>query len=210
MSLTNLEREKLVTTLQRTFPLQEKWWSIKRNDRLFNKKFWKCAATGAGVCTFAAITYGLIALHQAFNHADGWVLFGSVISLAVGVISSMATAAGVWFSTCEWYYYCKRKMWAKNIEKYKPCIRDYAAQSVSLKKVANALPKVTDKELLLLSKHPQLNPVFTPCFNKELERREKISVVQQINSEFLSPSVEVEHHSHNCTPSDASIKTLIV
>lgn len=120
----------------------------------------------------------------------------------------MVTAMGVWFSACEWYYYCKRKMWAKNIEKHKPCIRDYAARSASLKKVANALSKVTDNELLLLSKHPQLNPVFTPCFNKEFERREKISVVQQINSEFLSPSIEVESDSNNVSIKRAPFQAL--
>lgn len=190
MSLTNLEREKLVTTLQRTFPLATKWFMIKNERKFYSKNMSGCARISAMAGVGAFLTF---ICAQLFMHLDasGWIassVFCGTFVIFLGLITFLVGG----YSATDWHHYIKRKWLAKNVEKHKPCMRDYAAQITSVKKVANALPKLSDSELLLLSKHPQLNPVFTPSFNEEFKRREKISVVEQINSEFLTNSVEVQ------------------
>lgn len=201
MSLSNSQREKLLATVQRQFPLAHEWDYAKfdRKKHLRTFSMYMCA-TGL-MAASAAMSVGVF-------HVTNYLIGRDVVMGAIGSLVLCFALAGVSLllgltigdSLLSTYKMVKYK----RSELYKKSIRDYSARNASVRKVKEALRCVSDQELGLLSKHPKLNPMFEHCFKDELKRREQIVVVQKINSEFLA-TVDVQSTDNQISINDTAL-----
>lgn len=199
MSLSFDEREKLVKTLQKTFPFAQQWAEVKNSKKTFPIKTNELLRLPIGALMFGSSSFGCGALSLAAftwsNHLSssesGGTLFGFLmfgVGLALGALTLALTSYSVAYL---YNAYEIKKLKNKTVE-YKKMVRDYVAQKTSVRKVQEMLPRLSDSDLKLLHMHPNLNSVFKKHFEKEFKRREALETVEKINAEFLLPQVAVE------------------
>lgn len=189
MSLSFSEREKLVATLQKTFPFAQQWAEVKNSKKIFSIKTNKLLRLPIGVSLFGALTFGSFAWSNHFT-----IGFFGFLTFALGVALGFATFAFTSYSMISLYNaYEIKKLKNKTVE-YKKMVRDYVAQKTSVRKVREMLPQLSDSDLKLLHAHPNLNSVFKKSFEEEVKRREALETVEKINAEFLTPPVAVEQN----------------
>lgn len=188
MSLSNTQREKLLATVQRQFPLAHEWEHAKFDRKKHLRTFSMYMCMTGFMAASTALSVGMFHVTNYLMGRD--MVMGAVGSLVLGfALAGVSLLLGLTMGDSLLSTYKMVKY--KKSEMYKKSIRDYSARNASVRKVKDALRCVSDQELDLLSKHPKLNPMFEHCFKDELKRREQIEVVQKINSEFLA-TVDVQ------------------
>lgn len=173
MSLSLVEREKLVRTLQTHFPLAKKW-EKKHDRRVGRSSFGECVLLTGGALALAATTVGSILLTNfLWSHQSTWMnalgflgALGSIaVVLALGVCTVLAGVNG--FS---WLM----NVWTKaTFNRKSPALREYFKQKAAERYVARCLEHVSWDELNLLMGTPRFNVVFNKVFHAEDERRKQ-------------------------------------
>lgn len=194
MSLSLIEREKLLNTVQRTFPLAKDWLEIRNTHKgMCNSKKDYVMLLTAIIFGLAPLCVGAMSLMNHLSSSKSFIL--SVVgffSLVVSVASGLGLlTAGVWGISSLLNSYKMIRM-KKDSQNYKEKIRDYIAEKTCLREVQKMLSKLSNEDLNLLSKHPNLNSVFKPIFQEESTRRENLVTLDKINSDFLSPMLAIE------------------
>jgi len=181
MSLSLIERKKLVSMLEQKFPLAQTWKENK-GGRVFGDK--KEFSIFSGVLLGAASAAGFLMHLGNLNNNVLYVLPAGLLIFAVlaGSIVWIEHSLGS----------IKRYKINKNINNYTEHMRDYVKQNAYTQKVKVLLKDVCEEDLNLLCSNPNLNPVFKECFVEELRRRDDIKTVEKISTEFLSETIPVE------------------
>ena len=197
MSLSFSEREKLVTTLQKTFPCAPKWDEVKNLKKIYPIKTSEVWGMFIGTLVLGALTFGAFAWSYHLSPSNGATLF-EFLTFGAGLVLSVFTLTFTGFSLASLFNaYETKKLKNKNVE-YKKMVRDYVAQKTSVRKVREILPQLSDNDLKLLYMHPNLNSVFKKPFEEDFKRREALKTVEKINAEFLTPPISVEQNE--CKP----------
>lgn len=193
MSLSIPEREKLLNTLQKTFPLAAQWAKIKESKNFFCKTEGDWIAVPMGVLLTGALCVGSFYLADLGSSSESGIIhLLSFLSFCFGTLLSIATVILSGFGIASLHHAYKIKKMKNKPNEYRKEMRDYICEKTSLRYVQAMLPNLSDSDLKLLSKHPDLNSVFQKCFEKEADRREKVDTINKINSDFLLPVVAVE------------------
>lgn len=201
MSLSFSEREKLVATLQKTFPFAQQWAEVKNSKKIYPIKTIELLRLPLGALMFGSSSFGCGALSLAAftwsNSENGVTLFGFLM-FGVGLALGALTLALTSYSLASLSNAYKTKKLKNKTLEYKKMVRDYVAQKTSVRKVQEILPQLSDNDLKLLQMHPNLNSVFKKPLEKEFKRRKALKTVEKINAEFLTPPVAVEQNE--CKP----------
>lgn len=199
MSLSLSDREKLVTLLQRKFPLANQWGEVKSDFKACFKSAAEC------VCFLGITLAGLAASIGFFYLTNGenryYIVLGGFLGCAFlfpSIVVGGAWCSAVWSTMTRFKISKKPKM-------YKPKMRDYVSKNNCAKKINAMLPHLSDYDLNLLRSHPNFNTEFDTFFEKEFKRRSELQTIEKINTGFLSPlaSVEIE------TPTESEKQKLL-
>ena len=193
MPLSTSEREKLLNTLQKTFPLASQWAEIKKDRKFYCKTKEEWLGLLVVIVLSGSLCIGLLYLtNKMVSTATVVALLLAFVCVTGGVLSGAASLLLSGFNVQSLHHTYKMKKMRKRGQQYKEKMRDYVCEKTCVRYVQATLPNLSDSDLKLLSMHPDLNPVFKKYFKEETSRREKQEAVSKIKTEFLSPVIAVE------------------